>query len=79
MTSYEFIFFDVHPKKRSRDHSLLFLFALSHVVTHLAREYSTLIMGCKRNLFLPDRGLSFADKPCSAADRSGIIHCHKKI
>jgi len=38
-------------KKRSREHSLLFLFALSHVVTQSEREYNTFSRGCKRNFF----------------------------
>jgi hypothetical protein len=78
MTS-QFLFSVFAKKKRSRDHSLLFLFALSHVVTRLEREYNTFITGCKRNYFPPDRGLNFAEKPWSMANRSGAIHCHQKF
>jgi hypothetical protein len=64
-------------KKRSRDHSLLFLFAFSHIVTQLAGEYNTFIAGCKRN-FCRRIGRGFAEKPCSVAIGGSAIGCPSK-
>jgi len=61
-------------KTRSREHSLLFLFALSHVVTQSGREYTTFRNGCKRNFFRRIGGERFAEKPFSLAGGSGVLH-----
>jgi hypothetical protein len=45
----------------------------------LEREYNTFITGCKRNYFPPDRGLNFAEKPWSMANRSGASIVIKKF